>query len=382
MAFYTSKMFGQRRATVFFMPLLFVVVLISLIMMYHVLNEKHDNMEKKIGKEQGAILASEKRAEKALFYIDKSVEYSADSSAYKLAESGGYYYTPSCGTHLGSAVWNKNENNQFSEDCFPLEAEQNFEEFFNAEFKERIIVYPDIDLSGIDYTVLTQGNMVYGFASQPLYVDILLNPPEVDQSKIADLQKAAAQARLEKIQKALHESGKAAGTGTSVAEQLAQGKYAWPSGTGNLVVTSCFGWRNIDYGSTDHQGIDIKAGIGDPVLAVADGTVKQGGGGAYNTVDIAHDNSIESLYLHNSEVFVKKGDKVKKGQVIALAGKAGAKYAHIHFTLKKNNQNIDPLDPANSIFQLTGIEFQSASNCKYACTQYAYCSVIKESVIG
>ena len=120
--------------------------------------------------------------------------------------------------------------------------------------------------------------------------------------------------------------------------------------TGAPVITSQFGKRPRPSGggTTDHMGIDLRAGMGDPIYAAAPGTVIQAGG-LYNWVRIKQDDGLEARYLHNSRVLVKKGDKVKAGQLIAKAGISGKNglphrgwTSHLHFALLKNGQFLDP----------------------------------------
>ena len=117
---------------------------------------------------------------------------------------------------------------------------------------------------------------------------------------------------------------------------------------GEPYVTSAFGPRNVKKGSSNHKGVDIRAGKGDPILAAKDGVVIDVSP-AHNAIGIEHADGTISRYLHNSTVMVKKGDQVKQGQQIATAGKVGASGRpvpewgeHLHFEIMKNGQRIDP----------------------------------------
>lgn len=107
------------------------------------------------------------------------------------------------------------------------------------------------------------------------------------------------------------------------------------------VVTSGYGRR---YGST-HHGIDIGAGYGSSIGAALDGIVNETG---YNSIygyylKIDHGSGIETLYGHSSKILVKKGDKVNRGQTIALVGSTGNSTGpHIHFELRSNGVAINP----------------------------------------
>lgn len=91
-----------------------------------------------------------------------------------------------------------------------------------------------------------------------------------------------------------------------------------------------------------HNGVDLRASIGTPVLAAEDGTVAATGNqdaycpkGAYGKfVVINHNNNLTTLYGHLSRIIVVKGDTIKRGQVIGYSGQTGyATGPHLHFTV-------------------------------------------------
>jgi hypothetical protein len=97
-----------------------------------------------------------------------------------------------------------------------------------------------------------------------------------------------------------------------------------------------------------HDGIDIAMPVGTPLKAVMDGQVSFAGSGSgamsrgiYLTIE--HDGGYRTLYSHLSKLYVKQGDKVQKGQVIALSGNTGYSTGpHLHFSLYKNGQHTNP----------------------------------------
>lgn len=114
-------------------------------------------------------------------------------------------------------------------------------------------------------------------------------------------------------------------------------------------VTSPFGPRNNPNapGSTqNHQGIDLRAGIGTPVKSALPGRVTFAGesGGNYGTlIKIQHPGNFESRYAHLSAVSVNVGEDVTAGQVIGESGDSGnAKGPHLHFELRSNGTPINP----------------------------------------
>lgn len=97
-----------------------------------------------------------------------------------------------------------------------------------------------------------------------------------------------------------------------------------------------------------HEGIDYAAPIGTPVSAIGDGTVKksQYSGGYGNLVIIKHSNGYESYYGHLSKYGrgVKKGARVKQGQIIGYVGSTGLSTGpHLDFRVKKNGTFINYL---------------------------------------
>lgn len=94
-----------------------------------------------------------------------------------------------------------------------------------------------------------------------------------------------------------------------------------------------------------HTGADLKAAHGDHIYAVFDGTVRMAKpyGGYGNVVVVRHGNGLETLYSHNSKNMVRPGDKVKAGDVIALAGRTGsASTEHLHFEVRVQGQVLHP----------------------------------------
>ncbi len=95
-----------------------------------------------------------------------------------------------------------------------------------------------------------------------------------------------------------------------------------------------------------HEGIDIGARTGTPILAVADGTVIFAGEkpGFGNFVGIDHGYGVESFYAHARGLFTKKGQLVKRGERIAAIGNTGASTGpHVHYEVRVNGTPVDPL---------------------------------------
>ena len=103
----------------------------------------------------------------------------------------------------------------------------------------------------------------------------------------------------------------------------------------------------IDDSARYHPGIDIACAEGTPVLATAIGEVIMTGEDEVygKIVVLKHNESIISLYGHNKEILVQKGDKVLPGSRIALSGNTGKSTApHLHYEIKINDEPINPLE--------------------------------------
>ncbi len=117
----------------------------------------------------------------------------------------------------------------------------------------------------------------------------------------------------------------------------------------HIRITSSFSyrrWHPILHRYRPHHGTDFGARRGTPLLAVNAGTVIFSGrmGGYGNVIKIKHAGGYVSLYAHQSRRRVKRGDHVKKGQVIGYVGSTGRSTGpHLHFGLMKNGRWIDPM---------------------------------------
>lgn len=113
-------------------------------------------------------------------------------------------------------------------------------------------------------------------------------------------------------------------------------------------LTSDFGFRVSPFtGRREvHEGIDIAAPIGTTVVASADGIVTFSGSltGHGNVVFIEHGHGLATFYAHNSKNVVVKGQRVKRGQVIASVGTTGLVTGpHLHYGVKLRGEWVDPL---------------------------------------
>lgn len=98
--------------------------------------------------------------------------------------------------------------------------------------------------------------------------------------------------------------------------------------------------------SETNKGIDIAGKVGEPVLAASDGKVVYAGNslrGYGNLVIVKHDNTYLTAYAHNSNLLVKEGYSVRKGQRIAEMGDTDANAIKLHFELRVNGKPVNPM---------------------------------------
>lgn len=114
--------------------------------------------------------------------------------------------------------------------------------------------------------------------------------------------------------------------------------YIWPAAA--RYITQYYGLR--------HTGLDIAGDTGVPVYASKSGTVVKsacgwnGGYGCYIILD--HGNGIQTLYAHNSQLFVSEGQAVSQGQTISLIGSTGRSTGpHVHFEVRASGRRLNPL---------------------------------------
>ena len=97
-----------------------------------------------------------------------------------------------------------------------------------------------------------------------------------------------------------------------------------------------------------HYGMDFSAKTGTEIYSTGDGVVskvKRSKRGYGNYVKINHGFGYETLYAHMSKYIVKKGQKVKRGEVIGFVGNSGISTApHLHYEVRKDNKKINPVN--------------------------------------
>lgn len=112
-------------------------------------------------------------------------------------------------------------------------------------------------------------------------------------------------------------------------------------------LSSKFGKRNDPFTGKQeyHKGLDFAGKKGSEILAVGDGVVVWAGerSGYGNMLELNHGNGYVTRYGHNQRHLVEIGEKVKKGQQIALMGSSGRSTGpHVHFEVLKNGKTVNP----------------------------------------
>jgi murein DD-endopeptidase MepM/ murein hydrolase activator NlpD len=109
-----------------------------------------------------------------------------------------------------------------------------------------------------------------------------------------------------------------------------------------------FGWRRDPFTGQRrfHQGLDISAPEGTPVRAPADGVVVKARryGGYGNVIYLSHGNGLVTRYGHLKEFKAKPGQRIQRGDVVALVGNTGRSTApHLHYEVLLHNRRVNPM---------------------------------------
>lgn len=157
---------------------------------------------------------------------------------------------------------------------------------------------------------------------------------EVDPELVALAEKQMAEraARLEEMRKAAEKQ----------AAKIKENKWVLP--LANYGITATFG----QYGlwASYHTGLDFNGNSGDPIMAVANGTVTSTGyDGAYgNKTVVTLDDGTEIWFCHQTSIYVSVGDRVNGGEVIGTVGATGnVTGSHLHLEVRPGGGG--PVDP-------------------------------------
>ncbi|MBF0492721.1 MAG: peptidoglycan DD-metalloendopeptidase family protein [Deltaproteobacteria bacterium] len=135
--------------------------------------------------------------------------------------------------------------------------------------------------------------------------------------------------------------------------ELSQDKLSYWASTPSFLpvngwITSDFGMRTspISGSAKFHEGLDIAAPIGSPIYAPSDAVVSFAGhkGGYGLALNLDHGYGVSTLFGHTSNIYVKEGEKVKRGQLIASVGNSGSSTGpHLHYEVHVDGVPTDPM---------------------------------------
>ena len=125
------------------------------------------------------------------------------------------------------------------------------------------------------------------------------------------------------------------------------GMFKWPAPSYTR-ISSPFGWRMHPTLNVEkfHNGVDMAAPGGSPILAAYDGTVTAAGYSSTmgNYIYLNHGSGLITIYMHASALYVKAGQEVSKGDKIAAVGTTGRSTGnHLHFGVRRNGAYVDPM---------------------------------------
>ena len=168
------------------------------------------------------------------------------------------------------------------------------------------------------------------------------------ESQIDDLQAELEEqtAIIEALEAAILAEQKAIAAANGVVLNYDGGKFTWPAPS-YVAITDEFGWRTDPFtGNTSyHSGLDMASGYGTSILAAYDGVVVAAASdySMGNYIMINHGDGLYTIYMHASQLLVKKDDIVARGEQIAKVGSTGRSTgAHLHFGVRLNGSYVSP----------------------------------------
>ena len=143
--------------------------------------------------------------------------------------------------------------------------------------------------------------------------------------------------------------------GNSILQNEITSNFVWPR-PNSFHINSKFALRNhpILGIQREHKGVDIRGNFGDKIVSAGNGKVREvvlplpgqntGGSGYGNYLVIDHGAGVYTLYGHCRDIYVRQGDVVRAGQVIAEVGSTGLSTgAHLHFEVQIKGVAVNPL---------------------------------------
>jgi murein DD-endopeptidase MepM/ murein hydrolase activator NlpD len=200
---------------------------------------------------------------------------------------------------------------------------------------------------GMKLTVPSAKTAAVAPAAQPAMAAVAVQPAAAvaaPASKFAAAGGAPQSARLAQATPTVEDAADAAPVKAAEATG-ALPTFRWP--VRGKVITSYGAKTN----GKSNDGINLAVPEGTPVKAAEDGVVAYSGNelkGYGNLVLVRHSNGYVTAYAHASELLVKRGDTIKRGQIIAKSGQSGEVGSpQLHFEIRKGSSPVDPLQFLN-----------------------------------
>ncbi|HME70574.1 MAG TPA: M23 family metallopeptidase [Myxococcota bacterium] len=170
--------------------------------------------------------------------------------------------------------------------------------------------------------------------------------PDASSSRPRAEEVVGNQSLLERLQSESHSLEELVGALRGKVERLAATPSSWPA---IGWITSGFGYRISPFtGRRDfHEGVDIAAEFGTPILAPAPGRVVFAGrkGGLGTAIVVDHGFGVRTTYGHLQRILVQPGAHVARGQQMATMGSSGLSTGpHVHYMVEVGGKRVDPLD--------------------------------------
>lgn len=177
-----------------------------------------------------------------------------------------------------------------------------------------------------------------------LYESDISNKEQLVKEYEAEI--AAQNATIAALEKAVAEEKKRLEAANGATQKYDGGKFAFPAPSFKRISDE-YGYRTHPILKVQqfHNGVDLAAPSGSPILSAYEGTVVQA---AYsntmgNYIMIDHGDGLYTIYMHASALYVSSGAKVTRGQKIAAVGSTGRSTGpHLHFSVRLNGSYVSP----------------------------------------